>query len=376
MERNQGRNSKIVYGICTNTGGKEDGTPCSKCQNKEKQAIRASKEFICEECGAPLTKVVPPKPKLPKWIYIILALFIVGGGIGAYFGFYRGSGEESVLLSLNKKTVVLDVGDCDTLIATVFTQPIDASVLVIFTSGDENVVQVGNNGLVKAISPGESSITVIAQNENGIADTAKINVTVNRCSDDSVHLSLSINKDVVTFAVGNADTLKAMVTTTPDCPNANVSVSFTSDNTNVAQVDNTGVVRAVAKGETTITVVASSPKGSADTAKVRVTVNEILPKSTPEPDPIPTPKQSKKNHNGTSDQGWYTWDGGYKDGKPHGKGKMRITRTYTIELKDITGSKITVYPGETINAMLDNGRIRGGDIIHKDGSSTTFVNNL
>lgn len=189
-------------------------------------------------------------------------------------------------------------------------------------------------------------------------------------------VSLSLNKDALTLDAGTCDTLIAAVTTTPDVSEANASVSFTSDNTNVAQVDNTGVVRAVAKGETTITVVASSPKGSADTAKVRVSVNEILPKSTPEPDPIPTPKQSKKNHNGTSDQGWYTWDGGYKDGKPHGKGKMRITRTYTIELKDITGSKITVYPGETINAMLDNGRLRGGDIIHKDGSSTTFVNNL
>ena len=76
----------------------------------------------------------------------------------------------------------------------------------------------------------------------------------------------------------------------------------------------------------------------------------------------------------TKDGGDY--NGEMTGGKPHGKGRMRITRTYTIELVDITGSKITVYPGETIDAMLDHGRIRGGDIIHKDGSSTTFVNNL
>lgn len=68
----------MVYGICTNTGGKKDGTPCSKCQNKEKQAVRASKEFVCEECGEPLTKVDPPKPKIPKWFYIILVLVVIG----------------------------------------------------------------------------------------------------------------------------------------------------------------------------------------------------------------------------------------------------------------------------------------------------------
>ena len=294
MERNQGRNSNIVYGICTNTGGKKDGTPCSKCQNKEKQAIRASKDFVCEECGEPLTKVDPPKVKPPKWLYAILALVIVGGGLGAYFGFFRNAEKSE-------------------------PKPEPLPYYIV---------------------------------------------------------SLSVEKESITLDVGNSETLKATVSTTPGGPYADVHVSFTSDNADVAQVDTAGVVRAIAKGETTITVVAWSPEGGADTAKVRVTVNEILPKSTPEPDPIPTPKQSKKNHNGTSDQGWYTWDGGYKDGKPHGKGKMRITRTYTIELKDITGSKITVYPGETINAMLDNGRLRGGDIIHKDGSSTTFVNNL
>lgn len=294
MERNQGRNSNIVYGICTNTGGKKDGTPCSKCQNKEKQAIRASKDFVCEECGEPLTKVDPPKVKPPKWLYAILALVIVGGGLGAYFGFFRNAEKSE-------------------------PKPEPLPYYIV---------------------------------------------------------SLSVEKESITLDVGNSETLKATVSTTPGGPYADVHVSFTSDNADVAQVDIAGVVRAIAKGETTITVVARSSSGYADTAKVRVIVNEILPKSTPEPDPIPTPKQSKKNHNGTSDQGWYTWDGGYKDGKPHGKGKMRITRTYTIELKDITGSKITVYPGETINAMLDNGRIRGGDIIHKDGSSTTFVNNL
>jgi hypothetical protein len=73
MARNQGKSTNVNWGICTNTSGKEDGTPCSKCQNKEKQAIRATKDFVCEECHEPLTKIAPPK-KTP-WALI--------GGIAA-----------------------------------------------------------------------------------------------------------------------------------------------------------------------------------------------------------------------------------------------------------------------------------------------------
>ena len=86
MAKNKGRNAVYNYGICTNTTGKEDGTPCSKCQNKEIQAIRSTKEFVCEECGEPLMKTKGPKPGPdPKW-WIIIAL-IVGLVIGGYFLF-------------------------------------------------------------------------------------------------------------------------------------------------------------------------------------------------------------------------------------------------------------------------------------------------
>ena len=186
MKRNQGKNSSIVYGICTNTGGRKDGTPCIKCQNKEKQAVRASKEFVCEECGEPLTKVDPPSPKPPKWIYMILVLAVVGGGIGVYFGFFTHPKPQhyDVVLSLNKSALTLETGSCDTLKATVSTIPEDlgARVSVLFTSDNANVVQVDNTGMVQAIAKGETIITVIARAQNGGADTAKVKVIVNEVS--------------------------------------------------------------------------------------------------------------------------------------------------------------------------------------------------
>lgn len=86
MAKNKSRNAIVNYGICTNTSGKEDGTPCSKCQNKEIQAIRSTKEFVCEECGERLIKV-DPKPPI-SWLKIAIAVLIIAGLVtGGYFLF-------------------------------------------------------------------------------------------------------------------------------------------------------------------------------------------------------------------------------------------------------------------------------------------------
>lgn len=92
MARNQnnGRNAgNVNWGICTNTSGYEvDGVQkkCSKCMDKEKQAIRASKDFVCEECGEPLTKCPPPKKPTPWALIIAAAVVVIGGGVGAGLG--------------------------------------------------------------------------------------------------------------------------------------------------------------------------------------------------------------------------------------------------------------------------------------------------
>ena len=91
MARNQGRNASIVYGICTNTSGKEDGTPCSKCQSKEKQAIRASKDFVCEECGEPLKKIEVKEGNKKLPIIIAAAVVVIGGAVGAILGLGGGN---------------------------------------------------------------------------------------------------------------------------------------------------------------------------------------------------------------------------------------------------------------------------------------------
>ena len=285
----------LKKGVCKNFSN------CTLADKDEIQEVDSS-EFICKECGKPLDELSSGSggsgsgrggygPRILT--YIIIALILIGGGVGAYFGLYRAEDDHSqpllapdlsnpnphaVALSLNKTILNLDAGSCDSLVATYSTTPsdVDSTVSLSFSSNDTNVVQIDHNGLVKAISKGEATICVIAQMEVGVADTAIVNVSVNE-------------------------------------------------------------------------------------------KNEIV---TSRPNPVVTSKPKE------FDRGWYTWDGDYSNGKEHGKGTMVVKQTYTIDLSDITGSKITVYPGEVIIAMFEHGQLRGGDIIHKDGSSTTFVNNL
>lgn len=188
-------------------------------------------------------------------------------------------------------------------------------------------------------------------------------------------VSLSLNKDALTLDAGTCDTLIAAVTTTPDVSEANASVSFTSDNTNVAQVDYTGVVRAVAKGETTITVVASSPKGSADTAKVRVTVNDVKSVTPSDTSPKEPKNPSEKNQTGgwgKISMDWYVYEGPCKNGKPADgvNGEMKITKQYRIDLKDGRGSTLEVNRGDIIvNPKFKDGKFMlQGELHRPDGT--------
>lgn len=88
MTKKQDKHAIVNWGICTNTGVMEDGKPrCMKSQNKEKQAIRSSKDFVCEECGEPLTKIPTPPPPTPWHIILCIAAVVIGLVVGGYFLF-------------------------------------------------------------------------------------------------------------------------------------------------------------------------------------------------------------------------------------------------------------------------------------------------
>lgn len=156
-------------------------------------------------------------------------------------------------VELNKKDLTLNKGANDTLIATI--TPEDASEKTLtWTSSDESVATVDENGKVTAIGVGTATITVSC---NGKTATCKVTVVI------PVE-KVELNKNSLTLNVGNEEALIATIT--PE--NAtDKTLTWTSSNEKVATVDNNGKVIAIGVGTTTITV---SCNGQTATCKVEV----------------------------------------------------------------------------------------------------------
>ena len=166
---------------------------------------------------------------------------------------------ESVTLS--KTSVTLKVGVSETLVATVL--PDNATdKTVTWTSSDEEVATVDNAGKITAISLGTTTITATCGNVS-----ANCVVTV----DPILAESVTLNKYIFGLNVGDSETLVATVK--PD-NTTDKKVVWTSDNEDIATVDQNGCVTGVGVGNTEIRATCGNAYTSCS-----VFVNRVWPKS-------------------------------------------------------------------------------------------------
>ena len=141
---------------------------------------------------------------------------------------------EPVPLALNQSSITIRVGDKGRLDFT------GGSGEVTWTSSNDQIASV-ENGTITGIAGGTVTITAASGEE-----TAECQVKVE--GDPWVNpnaANLSLNKTDFTFPSGETVTLRVKGTDSP--------VTWSSANTNVATVDENGVVRWVGKGTTTVT---------------------------------------------------------------------------------------------------------------------------
>ena len=146
-------------------------------------------------------------------------------------------------ITLDKTELSLYTGDSETLTATI--EPDNATNQnVTWSSSDETIATVDNNGTVTAVGAGEATITVTT--ENG-CKTATCIVTV------TVPVT-GVTLEPTSLSLFTGDTAPLTATVQPsDATNQNVT--WSSDKPEVATVDN-GKVTAVGAGEATITATA------------------------------------------------------------------------------------------------------------------------
>lgn len=170
---------------------------------------------------------------------------------------------ESV--SIAPENITLYAGEIGSLTATV--SPAAASQAVIWKCSNTSIASVSEDGKVTAISPGQATITATAS--DGTDKSATCSVTVLPV------LVSSISLDITEKGLSIGESFKLTATVMPE--NAtDKSVTWTSDNTDVATVDQEGIVRAHTIGTAIITVKAND----ASEVSAICIINVVLP--TPE----------------------------------------------------------------------------------------------
>ena len=149
-------------------------------------------------------------------------------------------------VELNKGTTSLEVGEEETLTATV-TPATASNKAVTWSSNDTTVATVDNSGKVTATGAGTVTITATTA-DGGFTDTCIVTV-----SQPAVAVTgVEINKGATSLEVGEEETLTATIT---PADAANTNVIWISSNSAVVTVDSAGNIKAIGAGSATITVI-------------------------------------------------------------------------------------------------------------------------
>lgn len=149
-------------------------------------------------------------------------------------------------VTLDKTSLSIEAGQTAQLTATI--QPANAdNQAVTWSSSDNNVVSVDATGKITANAKGSATITVTTADGG---KTAICTVTVTEPAAPVAVTGVTLNKNNTTIYTGRTETLTATI---QPADATNKAITWTSDNTGVATINN-GVVTGVSVGTATITV--------------------------------------------------------------------------------------------------------------------------
>lgn len=144
------------------------------------------------------------------------------------------NGDEITAITISGDTTI-EVGEVKPL--NIALDPKGAKVDVIYSSSDENILFVEEDGYITGKSAGSATITVKLKDDESITDSIEITVT------EAVLESLSI---LGQFELYVDSTLQLGLSTVP--AHASKDVIWESDNTDTATVDENGLVTGVGMG--------------------------------------------------------------------------------------------------------------------------------
>ncbi|ADL52862.1 Ig-like domain-containing protein [Clostridium cellulovorans] len=164
--------------------------------------------------------------------------------------------------------IALDVSDIkisrakrEIHLLTTNVTPVGANSKVTFTSSDENVTKVNEDGLIIPVSGGTAIVTATSVSDPSIFATCNVTVTPEPTE-------VEINKSEVTLSRVKGETAQLTAKVLPS--DTEQEVEYSSDDPKVATVDANGFITAVSEGTATITIVSPYQRTKPSTCKVTV----------------------------------------------------------------------------------------------------------
>lgn len=176
---------------------------------------------------------------------------------------------DVAVVDLIQSEITLAISESETLTARVMPENATDKT-VVWTIGDSDIASISQTGLVTGLSVGETLATVTT-NDGGFTDTC--NIIVGTLVDPDVVSSVTLNQTSLTIDVDDQFTLVATVYPSTAL---NKAVTWSTLDDSIALVSSTGLVTAVAVGNTTITVT-TNDGGFNATCLVRVNPNNEEP---------------------------------------------------------------------------------------------------
>ena len=164
-------------------------------------------------------------------------------------------------IALDRTELVLTIGATDKLTATVLPEDVTDKT-VTWTSSDDTIVKVDEEGNIQALALGEAVITAACGEKS-----ATCKVTVNPILAESI----ALDRTELVLTIGATDKLTATVL--PEDV-TDKTVTWTSSDDTIVKVDEEGNIQALALGEAIITATCGE-----QSATCKVTVNPILAES-------------------------------------------------------------------------------------------------
>lgn len=178
------------------------------------------------------------------------------------------SNEEIYIFELNKSLINLKVGNTEKLTVNIWPDKI-LDTEFIWTSSDENVATVDENGVVKAIGSGEAVITVSTV-DGSISDSCKITVSEEEKFERNESFSIGstlnyiVKGETQKIAVNIGENIKA-----------NHKILFSTSNPDIVKINDDGIITGINTGECVLTMYTADGKYSAQCKMSVIEKSEI-----------------------------------------------------------------------------------------------------